>query len=301
MRRLAWPEEHGGVTWSQAHGRWVGSWERRRARDGVFATAREAMVSFVLEGSMTVDVGGRSEELRPGDALLIRGGAPFRYHMAQATRLLVTEVRSAAQSSEIARVRAEELPRAAARALAQARDDSPNAIVRVADAADGLFQRAGSAIPGPAEQSSALMLRIKAYLDGHFREPDQRRQHVAKRFGVDAFYLSRHFARTLGMTPKAYLQWLRFEHFLRSLLAEPAPRSFIDLALDAGFSDYATFSRRVRERFGVPPSALLAPHGPAEPKINFAHAHAGAGDHHAGHEALVVPPRVPFGDPGLLG
>src|SRR5262245_47954306 len=91
MRQISWPEAHGSVAWHQADGRWLGAWERERERAGVFASARGSMVAFVLDGAMEVDRGAGSMSLRPGDALLIRGRPPFRYHMDPRTRLFVTE------------------------------------------------------------------------------------------------------------------------------------------------------------------------------------------------------------------
>lgn len=256
MRRLSWTETDSTVTWNQVGRRWLGGWARGREREGVFASARSSMISVVHDGVMNVDFCGRNVELRAGDALLIRGAAPFRYTMSSGTRIFVTEVAESSASVELARVPASRLPRAAAVAFARAREESPSDLLAVAHAADLLFKHSGEVLAPRPPHSSALMLRIKAHLDDHFREPGLRIHQTAKLFGVDAFYLARQFERVVGMTPKAYLQWLRFEHFLRTLLCEPRP--MIELALEAGFSDYATFSRRVRAQLGCPPSELMA-------------------------------------------
>jgi methylphosphotriester-DNA--protein-cysteine methyltransferase len=75
---------------------------------------------------------------------------------------------------------------------------------------------------------------------------------------MDAFYLSRGFTRSIGVTPKCFLQALRREHFLRSLLSTAGRRRLTALAFDAGFDDYAAFCRFVRRELGTPPSGLLA-------------------------------------------
>ncbi len=297
MRRLTWTEEHGRVSWNEADGRWLGAWERLRARTGVYASARGSMVGFVLDGAIEVGLGGGSAQVVAGEALLIRGTTPFRYAMQAGTRLFVTQVLASPPIElGLARVSAARVSRGVARALARAREDSPAALVRLAEAADELYRRDGVPISIPTTQSTALMLRIKQHLDRGFREPGLRIEKVARHFRVGSSYLSRQFSRVVGIPPKAYLQWLRVEDFLRSLLDRP--RSIIDVAFEAGFSDYATFSRRLRRELGVPPSALVS-----STKIKFPHARNGAAAQRGAHEARVVQanggPRVPRRDPSL--
>lgn len=76
---------------------------------------------------------------------------------------------------------------------------------------------------------------------------------------VDAVDLShRHFIARFrdatGLTPKRYARVQRFRRLLRAFAAAPA-RAWIDLALDAGYSDQSHCSREFREFAGTTPQA----------------------------------------------
>jgi len=278
MQRLAWAEEHGQVTWTQTASRWLGSWERQRARAGLYASARGAMVAFVLDGAMEITVCGGGTALRAGDALIIRG-APFRYEMARGTRMVMTEVirppSSPVSLPTLARIPACAVPARTARVLANDRDAFAASLVPVAEALDGLYLRAGQPVSATPGHSTRLMWSIKQYLDAHFSDAELRLGHVARRFKIDPFYLARQFARVIGVAPKQYVQHLRVEYFLRTLLRQPRP--ILELAIEAGFSEYAAFSRLLRRELGRPPSRLLE-----EPKIKFVDV-AGGGHGQAHH------------------
>jgi AraC-like DNA-binding protein len=65
------------------------------------------------------------------------------------------------------------------------------------------------------------------------------------------------FNRSVGLTPKVYCRVVRFQHALERLASEPAA-SFADIALDAGYSDQAHFTRDFREFAGVAPGQYRA-------------------------------------------
>jgi AraC-like DNA-binding protein len=60
------------------------------------------------------------------------------------------------------------------------------------------------------------------------------------------------FRRTLGLTPKLYCRVLRFQEALERGAATRAA-SWVDVALDAGYSDQAHFNREFLEFAGVTP------------------------------------------------
>jgi AraC-like DNA-binding protein len=62
------------------------------------------------------------------------------------------------------------------------------------------------------------------------------------------------FQRGLGLTPKLYCRILRFQGALERVAANPAA-SWVEVALDAGYSDQAHFNREFREFAGVSPGA----------------------------------------------
>ncbi|HET9395908.1 MAG TPA: helix-turn-helix domain-containing protein, partial [Nitrospiraceae bacterium] len=60
------------------------------------------------------------------------------------------------------------------------------------------------------------------------------------------------FQQSVGLTPKLYCRVLRFQQALQRLASEPE-MSFAQIALAAGYSDQAHFTRDFREFAGVAP------------------------------------------------
>ena len=60
------------------------------------------------------------------------------------------------------------------------------------------------------------------------------------------------FSKAVGLTPKRYCRVLRFQGALRTMAARPRA-SWIEVALDAGYSDQPHFNREFRELVGVTP------------------------------------------------
>lgn len=61
------------------------------------------------------------------------------------------------------------------------------------------------------------------------------------------------FRRSVGLTPKQYARVLRFRRLLETVSAAPRPR-LVDLAMEAGFSDQAHFTREFKAIAGVTPT-----------------------------------------------
>jgi AraC-like DNA-binding protein len=60
------------------------------------------------------------------------------------------------------------------------------------------------------------------------------------------------FRRAVGLTPKLYCRVLRFQRALDCVAADPSA-SWVDLALDTGYSDQPHFTREFREFTGITP------------------------------------------------
>jgi AraC-like DNA-binding protein len=79
------------------------------------------------------------------------------------------------------------------------------------------------------------------------------------------------FSRAVGLTPKMYSRVLRFQQALRGAGADGRD-SFIDLAIAAGYSDQAHFTREFREFTGVTPgeyrrtASRFPNHVPVDPR-----------------------------------
>lgn len=72
--------------------------------------------------------------------------------------------------------------------------------------------------------------------------------------GIHEVHLVRAFRAHLGVTPGAYLRGLRIEHARRALARTDAPLA--DIALEAGFSSQAHFTRVFHRLAGVTPAAF---------------------------------------------
>ena len=77
-------------------------------------------------------------------------------------------------------------------------------------------------------------------------------EETAAHIGLSKEYLSELFSRYMGIGFKKYLDSLRFE-YAKKLLAFSS-LSIFDVCGKCGFSNYANFSRRFKEKYGVTPS-----------------------------------------------
>jgi AraC-like DNA-binding protein len=69
------------------------------------------------------------------------------------------------------------------------------------------------------------------------------------------------FREGLGVTPYNYILRCRLDAAARRLLDDA--ESVLDIALGVGFGDLSEFTRRFRDRFGLPPAAFRRSYGPA--------------------------------------
>ena len=76
---------------------------------------------------------------------------------------------------------------------------------------------------------------------------------LAAEVGVHPAHFARAFRRHVGVTPGAYLRWLRLERAMR-LLAE-TDRSLAQVARAAGFCDQSHLTRALRRETGCTPAA----------------------------------------------
>ncbi len=77
---------------------------------------------------------------------------------------------------------------------------------------------------------------------------------VVRRSGFSHRHLGARFVDAVGLTPKRFQRVLRFQHVLAAAHRQPA-RSWLDIALAAGYTDQAHFNREFREFAGVSPGA----------------------------------------------
>ncbi|GAA3405427.1 AraC family transcriptional regulator [Paenibacillus hodogayensis] len=107
--------------------------------------------------------------------------------------------------------------------------------------------------PGPEETTEAAIARVVRYMEQHL-ERDLPRDELAQMAGLSPGYFSAAFLRYKGESPSDYMLGLRLERaeellFLHGTVKEAAAR--------VGFEDEFYFSRRFKQKKGLPPSAYI--------------------------------------------
>ncbi|MGF7036322.1 AraC-like DNA-binding protein [Paenibacillus mucilaginosus] len=110
--------------------------------------------------------------------------------------------------------------------------------------------RVKQALPGPESSEEAAVWQVIHYIHSHYREELQLGS-LADRFGYRPSRLSEAIKRQAGLPFVKLLQEVRLRHAC-SLLASTDMRT-LDIALEAGFGSFQTFSRLFREHKGMTP------------------------------------------------
>jgi AraC family transcriptional regulator len=77
---------------------------------------------------------------------------------------------------------------------------------------------------------------------------------LAKQYGYSRYHFHRWFTKTVGETPRRYVERLRLEKAAYKLWI--TDETMLDIALSVGFRNHETFSRACRRHFGTSPSEL---------------------------------------------
>lgn len=118
-----------------------------------------------------------------------------------------------------------------------------------------LLERAVAAARADAPPVDRLVLAAA----GRFASAPASVRDVGDALGVSERQLLRRFRAAVGYGPKTLARVLRFQRFLTSAWAAPAPggAGLSRLAFDAGYADQAHLARECRDLAGVSPSRLL--------------------------------------------
>ena len=103
-----------------------------------------------------------------------------------------------------------------------------------------------------AEATPDTIRRSVERMHDDFSEPLSL-EDLAQEVGLSRFQFLRHFRRSMGLTPHAYLLQIR-AHRAKERLLEGCP--IADVAVDCGFFDQSHLNRRFKEVFGVTPGVL---------------------------------------------
>lgn len=81
---------------------------------------------------------------------------------------------------------------------------------------------------------------------------------LARKTGYSVYHFTRLFFAVTGQAPKEYISGRILSEAARAI--EATDLSLTSVAQNAGFPDYATFSRAFKKRFGIPPSRIRELH-----------------------------------------
>lgn len=99
-----------------------------------------------------------------------------------------------------------------------------------------------------------LLARSKAFMDDRWSEPLSV-QDIARAGNMSKYHFSRLFQSAYGVPPHRYL-WQKRLEYGRAML-RIGGRSALDVALQCGFADLASFSKAYKQYYGEPPSRTL--------------------------------------------
>jgi AraC-like DNA-binding protein len=79
---------------------------------------------------------------------------------------------------------------------------------------------------------------------------------LAKQHSLTSRQLERNFRHYLGISPKEYANFLRYQYASQLILNNPGKKTLLDIALNAGYYDHAHLTNEIRKYSGLSPSQL---------------------------------------------
>lgn len=107
----------------------------------------------------------------------------------------------------------------------------------------------GGEIQNDIESITPLLVELQIGLDGNLNLDE-----LASRYGYSRYHFHRWFKKTVGETPRQYVERLRMEKAAYKLWI--TDDSILDIALTVGFKNHETFSRACKRYFKTSPREL---------------------------------------------
>lgn len=103
---------------------------------------------------------------------------------------------------------------------------------------------------GKPSATSPLVASATAYIQEHFRDPDLTVRQLAQHAYVSREHLSRAFKEYTMQTVQEYITGLRMQSCRRDIAAG---KHILNACLENGFSNYTSFLKSFRKRYGITP------------------------------------------------
>ena len=79
---------------------------------------------------------------------------------------------------------------------------------------------------------------------------------LSKRNFTTVRNLERNFKKLIGLSPKEYVNIIRFQHALRTIKNSNQDRSLLDIAFECGYYDHSHLANEIKRNTGLSPSKL---------------------------------------------
>jgi AraC-like DNA-binding protein len=79
---------------------------------------------------------------------------------------------------------------------------------------------------------------------------------VAKQHFITPRQLERNFKRDLGVSPKEYANFVRYQHAMQLMKKMPSSENLLDIAIDSGYYDHAHLTNEIKKYSGLLPSQI---------------------------------------------
>lgn len=80
---------------------------------------------------------------------------------------------------------------------------------------------------------------------------------LAKRHCITTRQLERHFQSHVGLSPKRYLNLVRYKNAIEKISQNPQQKSLMEIAFECGYYDHAHLSNAIKQYTGATPSELI--------------------------------------------
>ncbi|WP_026695162.1 helix-turn-helix domain-containing protein [Peribacillus kribbensis] len=121
--------------------------------------------------------------------------------------------------------------------------------------AEGIMmgQSRGSYPPSGSWSTRDDMLKVKNYIDTHFRSP-MTLEDLTEYSHISKYHLIRRFKEVTGFPPLQYLQAQRLQY--ARILLTSTKDGILEIALSSGFGSLSSFQRSFKQRYGCSPRAF---------------------------------------------
>jgi AraC family transcriptional regulator len=225
---------------------------------------QEPCIAFTAFGAWEIRGRRGKSEVTPGNVLASEGGAEYecRHPDGVGDRMVCVLYRGDVDPGPRLVVPQVPMLHSLRRSLAaqlRMSDPDPYEVEALSLALLGTVRESPDSSAGPGGRSQALVARLRAEADAHYRDPGLDLVAHARALGVSRTRFVHMFREVVGVTPHRYVVELRASHAARLLSGTAVPVT--DICFDSGFGSMPSFYAAFRAAYGITPGTYRAGHG----------------------------------------